>query len=219
MIRGLSQMICLHYLLHWIPYSILRLHGDQAEFFSLKNLFIYTLYSFILYFALGMVLNLIFGLMGFIWNVRLRPIYPGYPFLATSLHDFWSHRWNYYVKCILHRLTFFALPKLIRFDEKSVFRFLIAGFFAFFVSGLLHEFMYTVSMNRWSGGKNLSFFLIHCLFVAVEIALKNLLRRKQLFPSIIGWIYTIIGLYVTAYLFYDPWIEVDCFATLKTHFG
>jgi hypothetical protein len=217
--RGLFQLICLRILLHFAPYSILRLHSRNAKLLSLSHFLIYTLYAFIFYFALGMVINIVFGLMGFIWNIYVRPIYPGYPFLPTSLHDFWSRRWNIYVKSILHRIAFIALPKLTGFSEKSNLRVISAGFFAFFVSGLLHEFMFTVSMDRWSGGKNMCFFLIHGLFVGIELGFRGLLKRKQLLPPVIGWVYTIAALYSTGYLFCDPWIEADCFATLKTHLG
>ncbi|CAF0985048.1 unnamed protein product [Rotaria sordida] len=219
MFRGLFQLICLHILLHFTPYSILRLHSRNAKLFSLTHFLIYTLYAFIFYFALGMVLNIVFGLMGFIWNIHIRSVYPGYPFLPTSLHDFWSRRWNIYVKSILHRIAFIALPKLTGFNEKSNARFISAGLFAFFVSGLLHEFMYTVSMDRWSGGKNMLFFLINGMFVGIELVFQGLLRRKQLVPPYFGWIYTIAALYSTAHLFCDPWIETDCFATLKTYLG
>ena len=164
-------------------------------------------------------INIVFGSMGFSWNIYTRSIYPGYPFLPTSIHDFWSRRWNIYVKSILHRIAFNALPKLTGFKEKSNARFISAGIFAFLVSGLLHEFMYTVSMNRWSGGKNMIFFLIHGLFVATELVLRGVLKKQQLAPPVIGWMYTIGALYSTGYLFCDPWIETDCFATLKTYLG
>lgn len=166
-----------------------------------------------------MTLNIVFGLVGFIWNIHTHSVYSGYPFLPISLHDFWSRRWNLYVKSILHRISFIALPKLTGFKEKSNGKLISAGFFAFFVSGLLHEFMYTVSMNQWSRGKFMYFFLIHGMFVAIELIFQGILKRKQLVPPFIGWIYTILALYSTAFLFCDPWIEVDCFATLKTHLG
>ena len=218
-IRGLFQLFYLRILLHFIPYSVLRLHSRTANLFTLAHFLTYSLYGFIVYFALGMVINVIFGLMGWIWNIRVRTIYPDYPFLPVSLHDFWSRRWNIYVKTILHRIAFFALPKLTGFKEKSNAKIISAGIFAFVVSGLLHEFMYTVSMNRWSGGKNMLFFLLHGMFVAIELILKTFLHRKQLLPPLLGWIYTIAALYFTGYLFVDPWIESDCFAALKTHLG
>ena len=187
--------------------------------FSLSHFLIYTLYGFIFYFALGMVINMIFGFMGFMWNIHVRTVYPGYPFFPTGLHDFWSRRWNIYVKSILHRVAFVALPKLTGFKEKSNARMISAGIFAFVVSGLLHEFMYTVSMDRWSGGRNMLFFLVHGMFVGIELVCQGLLKRKQIVPPFIGWIYTIVALYSTGHLFCDPWIEADCFATLKTHLG
>ncbi|CAF0716513.1 unnamed protein product [Adineta steineri] len=217
--RGLFQMVCLHILLHFTPYSVLRLHSRNATFFSSTHFLIYALYGFIFYFALGMIINIVFGFMGFFWNIHIRSVYPGYPFLPRGIHDFWSRRWNIYIKTILHRIAFIALPKLTGFNEKSNVRMIIAGIFAFFVSGLLHEFMYTVSINRWSGGKYMLFFLIHGMFVGIELSFQGLLKRKQLFPAFVGWAYTIIALYSTSHLFCDPWIEVDCFATLKTYLG
>lgn len=217
--RGLVHFLYLHILLHYTPYSVLRLHSRHARFFSIVHFFTYSLYGFIFYFALGMIINIVFGSMGFLWNIYTRPIYPGYPFLPTGIHDFWSRRWNIYVKSILHRLAFVALPKLTGFKEKSIARFLSAGIFAFGVSGLLHEFMYSVSMNRWSDGKYMLFFLIHGFLVAVELALQGVWKRKPLCSPMIGWFYTIFALYSTAHLFCDPWVETDCFATLKTYLG
>lgn len=217
--RGLVHLVCLHILLRLTPYSVLRLHSQNARFFSIVDFLTYTLYGFLFYFALGMIINIVFGSMGFIWNIYTRPIYPGYPFLPVGIHDFWSRRWNIYVKSILHRLAFIALPKLTGFQEKSNVKFLLAGIFAFVLSGLLHEFMYSVSMNRWSGGRNMLFFLFHGLFIAIELSLQGLFKRKTVCSPIIGWLYTIIALYATAPLFCDPWIETDCFATLKTHLG
>ena len=219
MLRGCCQLFCLHLLLHYMPYRFLRLHSRDAHWWSPAHFLIYSAYGFTFYFALGMVLNLVFGWMGFLWNVRVRSFYPGYPFLPIGLHDFWSRRWNIYVKSILHRLAFIALPKLFGLNDKSPLRLVLGGSFAFLVSGLLHEFMYSVSMNRWSGGKNLCFFLIHGLLVAIEVLLRTVRRRQQLVHPFIGWMYTIIALYSTGHLFCDPWIEVDCFATLKTHLG
>lgn len=218
-IRGLCQFIYLRILLHFTPYSVLRLHSRNANLFSLTHFLTYSLYGFIFYFALGMVLNITFGFMGWIWNIRVRTIYPDYPFLPVGLHDFWSRRWNIYVKSILHRIAFYALPKLTGFQEKSNGRIISAGIFAFVMSGVLHEFMYTVSMNRWSGGKNMLFFLLHGIFVAVELILKRIFHRKQLVPPLFGWMYTIAALYFTGFLFADPWIESDCFAALKSHLG
>ncbi|CAF1014241.1 unnamed protein product [Adineta ricciae] len=218
-IRGLSQLLCLRFLLHSTPYAVLRLHSQNSQFFSIIHFFIYALYGFIFYFALGMVINLVFGFMGFVWNVPIRSVYPGYPFLPLGLHDFWSRRWNIYIKAILHRIAFIALPKLTGVKDKSNARIISAGVFAFFVSGLLHEFMYTVSMDRWSGGKYMLFFLIHGLLVGLELTLEGLFKRKPLFPVVIRWMYTILALYSTSHLFCDPWIEVDCFATLKTYLG
>jgi hypothetical protein len=217
--RGLFQFVCLRVLLRLTPYSALRLHSQQARLFYLPHFVTYVVYGFIIYFALGMVVNLVFGLMGFFWNVHLRSFFPGYPFFPTSLHDFWSRRWNVYVKSILQRIAFIALPKLTGHGEKSNERLIYGGLFAFFVSGLLHEFMYTVSMGRLSGGKNMLFFLIHGTFVGIELLIQGIRRQKQIVPPLIGWVYSILAIYSTGYLFCDPWIEVDCFATLKTHLG
>ena len=191
----------------------------NANFFSLTYFLTYTLYGFIVYFALGMVLNLIFAFMGFIWNVHLHPVFPDYPFLPRSLHDFWSRRWNIYVKSILHRISFITASKLFGLNEKSNVRIIMTGAFAFLVSGLLHEFMCTVSMDRWSEGRSMLFFFMNGIFVVIELVFQGILKRKALVPPFLGWIYTIAALYSTSHLFCDPWIKVDCFAALKTYLG
>lgn len=220
MCRGLSQWLCLHIILHQVPHSILSLHSRTFDLLSLSNFLIYTLYAFILYFALGMLINLTFGFIGFVCNVYLHSIYPGYPFLATSLHDFWSHRWNFYVKTILHRLTFIALPKLIRFSVKSPIHLAVSGWIAFFISGLLHEFMFFIAMDDYqSTGKSFLFFMIHGTLVAAELTIKKLAHRKRLVHPFVGWLWTVCALYVTSSLFFDPCTESDCLNSLKSYFG
>ncbi|CAF0948835.1 unnamed protein product [Didymodactylos carnosus] len=102
-IRGLFDVLFLIQTLKYVPYHYLQLHSKNFHVFNLECVFTYFLYGFILYFALGMVANVVFGLGGLCWNISTQSVFPEYPFLATSLQDFWSHRWNIYVKQSLHR--------------------------------------------------------------------------------------------------------------------
>lgn len=176
----------------------------------------YSLLGIILYLILGMASNFVFGIAGFLWNAPMKSMFPSFPFLATSLRDFWSHRWNAYVKVSLHRVSFIVAPKLNRTNKMMTKT--VSGFMAFTLSAIFHEYLFMASYGRWSG-KNLIFFLLHGVLMRLEIGSQSIVKGTTSMGKLLGWARTMTVLLITSPLFFDPWIEVNYFLNLKQTFG
>ena len=177
--------------------------------------FRYALLGIILYVLISMAFNFIFGVGGFIWNARMKSMFPAFPFFATSLRDFWSRRWNAYVKALLHCTSFVVIPKLTGTDKTM--KNMTKGFIAFALSAVFHEYLYLVSYNRWAG-KNAIFFLLHGVLIALEITSQSQKKTTYQMGKLSGWVRTMGILLITSPLFFDPWIEVNYFVNLKKMF-
>jgi hypothetical protein len=176
----------------------------------------YALLGLILYLILGMASNFVFGIAGFLWNTRMNSMFPSFPFFATSLRDFWSYRWNTYVKVLLHRVSFIVAPKLNKTNKMMSKR--TSGFMAFALSAVFHEYLFILSYGRWSG-KNLLFFLLHGVLMRLEIDRQSTVKSKTPMEKFWGWTRTMGILLITSPLFFDPWIKVNYFLHLKQTFG
>ncbi|KAJ3065401.1 hypothetical protein HDU99_004174, partial [Rhizoclosmatium hyalinum] len=60
------------------------------------------------------------------------------PYLATSLREFWSERWNTLVKDFLAMVVFSPVIKVLTKKGSREMTFMVACLAAFVFSGLLH---------------------------------------------------------------------------------
>ena len=86
--------------------------------------------------------------------------------LSTSLRDFWGRRWNLVVHRLMKRTFFVPVAGRSRW---------FAGFLAFLMSGLFHEYMWLAvnwnQMDAYVPGLSLIFFLLQFLLCGLEAAL------------------------------------------------
>jgi hypothetical protein len=208
--QGIIEYILLRSLLHWIPLEWLNM--SPASFTFIDRLARYGLLCILFYLFLTCFLNIMFGLSGLVINLPMNRMFPAFPFAATSLRDFWSYRWNNYIKSSLHRISFHVIPKLIGpivpMNRKA------SALFASLLSGLFHEYVYWFITNQWSY-KNLLFFLVHGLFVRLEIALGLPMKPAKSMAKFFGWLWTLGIVWLTLPLFFDPWIEIGIFVDMK----
>jgi hypothetical protein len=117
------------------------------------------------------------------------------PWLASSVGEFWSARWNIPTSRLFHDNCFILLAR------RNVWLAITA---TFFVSGILHlALAYVATLNG-----NLSllfglFFMVQPVLMATERAMA--IRR---WPRIAAHIWTLGALYVTAPLLVEPCIQV-----------
>jgi hypothetical protein len=103
-LRCISKIVVLRTLFRVIPFE--RFSLPPSSFLPLLWPVRYALLAVIIYLYLPMSFDIVFGFTGLLFNVRMNSPFPSNPFLSTSLRDFWSRRWNMYIKRVLHRTCF-----------------------------------------------------------------------------------------------------------------
>ncbi|KAI9342263.1 hypothetical protein BDR26DRAFT_859454 [Obelidium mucronatum] len=158
-----------------------------------------------------------------------------HPYLATSLREFWSHRWNYMIKETLHHLSFKPTLTLLYklnpprkssasssntssssasvFMRKSPSHHLaIASMAAFLMSALLHEYLIFFFIPQQPLGENTIYFLIQGILCFLQFRLQQNHGGafsgwwlKGRVPGIVNWAFTLLLLCITCPLFIGPY--------------
>ncbi|XP_031489663.1 probable long-chain-alcohol O-fatty-acyltransferase 5 [Nymphaea colorata] len=130
------------------------------------------------------------------------------PYLATSLANFWGHRWNLVVTATLRPAVYWPVRSACSRLVGSFPARLVAIVATFLVSALMHELvMYYLILEppkwEWTG-----FFVLHGFLVAGEACVKRFAGAVPL-PRALKVAVTLTMLYVTAmWLFYPPLIRI-----------
>ncbi len=133
----------------------------------------------------GLIVLLHFGvfhLLALAWRrngVAVQPIMR-FPFLATTLADFWGQRWNRAYRRV--SFDYFFCPAVVRFGAAG------GTLLAFFVSGLFHELVISFPADGGYGGPT-AYFFIQGLGLLLErrAFCRGLMQRHPL----LGWLYTL----------------------------
>ncbi|KAF5200105.1 Acyl-coa--sterol o-acyltransferase [Thalictrum thalictroides] len=107
------------------------------------------------------------------------------PYLASSLQDFWGKRWNLMVTSILRPSVYYPVVRVFsRWIGKSWAQ-KFGVFATFIVSGLMHELIFYYLGRVKPTWEVMLFFVLHGVCMAVEIAVKKILKDKwQLHPVV-----------------------------------
>ncbi|XP_050220235.1 probable long-chain-alcohol O-fatty-acyltransferase 5 [Mercurialis annua] len=127
------------------------------------------------------------------------------PYLSTSLQEFWGHRWNLMATNILRPFVYHPIRNLFKGLIGLTLASLIAVLAAFGVSGLMHEvlFFYLTRVNPT--GEAMCFFILHGACVAVEVAIKKMVKDKwRLHPNISAGLTFGFVIVTAIWLFYPP---------------
>ncbi|KGN44004.1 probable long-chain-alcohol O-fatty-acyltransferase 5 [Cucumis sativus] len=151
----------------------------------------------ILYFYLDMIMSISNEFVRLSFGIEVRRSFDE-PYLATSLQNFWGRRWNRLVSETLHNMIY----KPIRYDVGSP-RWM-AVFVVFVVSGLMHELLFYYIIRVVPTWEVTWFFVIHGVFVALEIELKSALGKKWQFHWAVTGPLTMAFMAVTAHWLFFP---------------
>ncbi|CAF2066277.1 unnamed protein product [Rotaria magnacalcarata] len=211
-LQGIYKFIIFQTILYLIPFEWLA--TSPSPMWPTSYCIRYGLLGAILYLSMDSVTGISFGFYILLFNIRITPVFPAFPFVSTSLREFWSKRWNNLVKTSLQLISFFVIPKLI--DPIKPMSKTIKSLFAYVLSGCLHEYLIWFISGKWSG-KSMIFFSIHGLLVLLEIKMKLPIRSNTFQGKLTGWIWTIGIMFITSPLFFDPFIEAGLFSAMKSN--
>ncbi|CAL0303036.1 unnamed protein product [Lupinus luteus] len=171
--------------------------------YNMHSMVLYTLYSLHLYLILEIILAMVKVLARILLGVELEPHFDE-PYLASSLQDFWSRRWNLVVVNTLRLSIYeptkkFALPIIGRQWAS-----LPAIFLTFLVSGLIHELLFYY-LGRVSPTWEITwFFLLHGFCLPLEVFLKKKLAVKFQLPRVVSGPLTLGFIMATALWLFFP---------------
>ncbi|XP_022717899.1 probable long-chain-alcohol O-fatty-acyltransferase 5 [Durio zibethinus] len=100
------------------------------------------------------------------------------PYLATSLQDFWGHRWNLMVPSILRPTVYHPIRRMSTRIVGANWVSLPAVIAVFVVSGLMHELIYYYLTRAYPTWEVTWFFILQGVALAVEVAVKKVVPEK-----------------------------------------
>nr|GMD54853.1 acyl-CoA--sterol O-acyltransferase 1-like [Ipomoea batatas] len=156
-----------------------------------------------MYLLLDTILAIVAALARAVLGLELEPTF-NEPYLSDSLQDFWGSRWNLMVNRIMRPAVY--SPFLDMSDKYLGRKWATypAVMVTFTVSGLMHELIYLYLGRVRPTWEITWFFLLHGACVAVEIAMKKVLRGKCRLPRILGTILTLGFVMLTRYWLFFP---------------
>ncbi|MED6195234.1 hypothetical protein PIB30_036022 [Stylosanthes scabra] len=170
---------------------------------SMHPIVLSCLYCVHIYLFLEIILGMAATLVRTLFGIELEPQF-NEPYLASSLQDFWSRRWNLVTANIL-RLTVFEPIRYVMLPLIGpMWATLSSTFVAFLISGLMHELMFYYLGRVRPTWEITCFFLLHGSCLMVEVPLKKKLGAKFQLPRIVSGILTIGFVMVTAHWLYFP---------------
>ncbi|XVE50754.1 hypothetical protein DITRI_Ditri01bG0188600 [Diplodiscus trichospermus] len=100
------------------------------------------------------------------------------PYLATSLQDFWGHRWNLMVTSVLRPTVYHPIRRISTHIVGSRWSLLLAIIAVFVVSGVMHELIYYYLTRAHPTWEVTWFFIIQGVAVAIEVVVKKVVPVK-----------------------------------------
>ncbi|CAJ2674157.1 acyl-CoA--sterol O-acyltransferase 1-like [Trifolium pratense] len=134
------------------------------------------------------------------------------PYLSASPKEFWGKRWNVMASRILHPSVYKPMVNAFSHVIGRKWASIPAVVVTFIVSGLMHELIYynlkrkNVTWKAWEPcWDSMSYFFIHGVFVALQIAYKKTFKPKQqLMPTIVSRTLTLAFVMTTTLTLFIP---------------
>lgn len=138
-------------------------------------LFLYAIY---MYTGLELVLAFVAAAARIFLGVDFEPQFDE-PYLATSLQDFWGRRWNIMVSRILHPTVYEPVRKMTSRWIGREWAQLPAVLASFFMSAVMHEFVFYYIGRTKPTWDLTCFFLLHGVCLSIEIVVKRAFKGSK----------------------------------------
>nr|XP_023902290.1 long-chain-alcohol O-fatty-acyltransferase-like [Quercus suber] len=183
---------------------IIRAYDHRS---NLHPYVILALYCCHTYLAVEIVLALAAAPVQAIFGFEIEPQF-NEPYFATSLQDFWGHRWNLMVTSILRPTVYILIHCISANVIGSRWAALPAIISTFIMSGLAHEVIYFHFTRVHPTWEVTWFFVLHGVCTAIEVVVKKAVtNRWQLHRAVSGPL-TIVFVAVTGgWLFFPQLIR------------
>ncbi|ESQ42913.1 hypothetical protein EUTSA_v10015320mg [Eutrema salsugineum] len=152
---------------------------------GLPRFVVLALYCLHIYLEVELFLVLVGAVLSTLLGCDIEPVF-NEPYLATSLQDFWSRRWNLMVSAVLRSTVHKPVQRFAsRFlgPDAAV---LVGVMASFLVSGLMHELIYFYVIRVPPTWEVTCFFVLHGVATATEIAVKKILRWRPPHRAVSG---------------------------------
>ncbi|KAK8579084.1 hypothetical protein V6N12_069418 [Hibiscus sabdariffa] len=177
-------------------------HSYNYKQFLHKNV-VLVFYSVHTYIELELTLALAAVPARAIFGFELEPQF-NEPYLASSLQDFWGHRWNLMVTSILRPTVYYPMRRISARVLGPVWVSLPAIVAVFVVSGLMHELIYYYLTRVAPTWEVTWFFILHGVALAVEVAVKKVVPEKMRLHPVVSGALTLGFVAVTAFWLFFP---------------
>ncbi|CAI8590562.1 unnamed protein product [Vicia faba] len=170
--------------------------------------FVSLLYALYMYIGLEFLFALASTFTTKLLSVELEPQFDK-PYLSTSLQEFWGKRWNITVNRVLHPTVYEPVMTFCSCWIGRKWAPLPAILATFTMSAIMHEVVfYHIKREKrtwetWEPSWDATcFFILHGLCLAVQVAVKKVLREKVRLPKVVSWLLTVVFvMYTTLWLF------------------
>ncbi|KAJ0101089.1 hypothetical protein Patl1_04080 [Pistacia atlantica] len=134
------------------------------------------------------------------------------PFLATSLQNFWGHRWDLMVTSILRPTIYNPVRRIFSHIIRQEWTQYIGVIITFFVSGFMHEVIFYHLLRVLPTWEVTWFFVVQGVSVAVEIFIKKNLASRWQLSSVVSTPLVLVFVVATSiWLFLPPLVRNNYF--------
>ncbi|KAG2310648.1 hypothetical protein Bca52824_022205 [Brassica carinata] len=152
---------------------------------SLPRFAVLAIYCLHIYLEVELFLVFVGTVVSTLLGCDIEPVF-NEPYLATSLQDFWSRRWNLMVSAVLRSTVHIPVQRFCtRFLGPNT-AMLVGVMTSFLVSGLMHELVYFYAIRLPPTWEVTCFFVLHGVATTIEIAVKRRLRWRPLHRAVSG---------------------------------
>ncbi|XP_030528363.1 acyl-CoA--sterol O-acyltransferase 1-like [Rhodamnia argentea] len=172
---------------------------------------LHVMYCLHVYVALEVSLAVVGAMVRALIGVGIEPQFEE-PYLSTSLQDFWGRRWNLMVTNILRPTVYLPVRSISSRVIGRTWAPLPASFACFLVSGLMHELIFYYIGRKEPTWVVTSFFVLHGICVAVEIAAKKAFAGKLRLPRAVSGLMAVSFILATALWLFLPallWCDAE----------
>ncbi|AED96621.1 wax synthase-like protein [Arabidopsis thaliana] len=167
-----------------------------------------ALFTIHVYLEAELILVFVGALMSMLLGCEMEPVFND-PYLATSLQEFWSRRWNLMVPAVLRPAVHIPVQRFCA-PLLGLHRAFYAGMLAtFIVSGLMHELIYFYVIRKSPTWEVTCFFLLHGVVTCLEIAMKRMRWLPTPRRAVSGLAITVFLLVTAGWLFYPQMLRND----------